>query len=290
MVAAYFIGVILIYFVNIKQKNSNVIFALRIQRLCEIFKIHGKSLKNSIHINWIYVIALNCYHVFWVSFFHYAFSSYGFSIEELVINYFNIQFDISALYASRVMRLTWQTLTTWVGEVNVEITEEEDNEFYWNKMISVYKTILETYDIARKSFQLLILNYVFHMFVNALLSIGLRIEIGKATGGTGMFALTAFISLLWLVKNMLILTNLSIESERFYTELKGVRHICIQIIGSNTCSDVKKHICKNIVRIEKTSFRKFDACGLFVIDGALPMQLCGLITTYLIVILQFEFL
>lgn len=160
MVAAYFIGVILIYFVNIKQKNSNVIFALRIQRLCEIFKIHGKSLRNSIHINWIYVIALNCYHVFWVSFFHYAFSSYGFPIEELVINYFNIQFDISALHASRVMRLTWQTLTTWVeAEVKVEITEEEDNEFYWNKIISVYKTILETYDIARKSFQLLVSKY-----------------------------------------------------------------------------------------------------------------------------------
>ncbi|XP_047035444.1 uncharacterized protein LOC124641418 [Helicoverpa zea] len=287
----YVVGVIIAYFFNIKNRHSNVVFALKIQRICEIFKIHGKSLKSLIVINWVLVIVLNSYQIFWVFFFYYAFSRYGFPIEELVPNYFHIQFDVNAVHTSRIMKLMWQTLRTWLeGLQNVYIVEDEDVEHYWRNIIAVYKEIIEAYDIFRKSFQVLILSYVFHVFTNALLSIGLRIEIGKASGGKGMFALTAFISLLWLVRSMLIIITLSIESERLYTELKEVRSICIQIIGSNTCSEVKKRICKNILRIQKTSFRKFNACGLFVVDGMLPIQLCGLITTYLIVILQFEFL
>ncbi|PZC77050.1 hypothetical protein B5X24_HaOG200699 [Helicoverpa armigera] len=153
----YVIGVIIAYFFNIKNRHSNVVFALKIQRICEIFKIHGKSLKSLIVLNWVLVIVLNSYQVFWVFFFYYAFSRYGFPIEELVPNYFNIQFDVNAVHTSRIMKLMWQTLRTWLeGLQNVYIVEDEDVEHYWRKIIAVYKEIIEAYDIFRKSFQVLV--------------------------------------------------------------------------------------------------------------------------------------
>ena len=54
-------------------------------------------------------------------------------------------------------------------------------------------------------------------------------------------------------------------------------------------SDAQKRVCKNIVRIQRGSFKMFT-CGLFTIDAVLPLRLTALITTYTIVILQFEFL
>ena len=49
-------------------------------------------------------------------------------------------------------------------------------------------------------------------------------------------------------------------------------------------------VCKNILRLQKGSFKKMSACSLFIIDAELPLKLSSFIVTYVIVILQFVFL
>ena len=54
--------------------------------------------------------------------------------------------------------------------------------------------------------------------------------------------------------------------------------------------DVQRRVCKNIERIQRLLFRKMTACGLFIIDAELPLQLLDVISTYTIVLLQFAYL
>ncbi|XP_072948384.1 uncharacterized protein [Epargyreus clarus] len=50
---------------------------------------------------------------------------------------------------------------------------------------------------------------------------------------------------------------------------------------------VVKGICKNVLRMNRVVFEKMDACGLFVVDSRLPLNLLSYIANYIIVLLQF---
>ncbi|XP_075985618.1 uncharacterized protein LOC142982819 [Anticarsia gemmatalis] len=52
----------------------------------------------------------------------------------------------------------------------------------------------------------------------------------------------------------------------------------------------EKELCKKVMFLNRKSFSKMSACGLFYVDATLPLRLCGLITNHIIVLLQFAFL
>ncbi|KAF9799861.1 hypothetical protein SFRURICE_017095 [Spodoptera frugiperda] len=48
-----------------------------------------------------------------------------------------------------------------------------------------------------------------------------------------------------------------------------------------------RYFCKNIIRLNGT-FSKMTACGMFSIDATLPLSLAGIISNYVVVLLQFS--
>ncbi|PZC77072.1 hypothetical protein B5X24_HaOG200722 [Helicoverpa armigera] len=151
--AIYLMGSMMNFCSDIINKDFNVLLVYKIQSICETLKIKGKSLKNFIMINWIYVITLNVYHMWWIVFFSYAFSS-SYLYYEVVTNYFYIIFDMNVLYGMRVMKIIRQPLQIWLEEVrNLNSVIDEDYEYFWNKMFKIYEETLETYQIFAKIFR-----------------------------------------------------------------------------------------------------------------------------------------
>lgn len=50
-----------------------------------------------------------------------------------------------------------------------------------------------------------------------------------------------------------------------------------------------RRACKNVQRLHANRYSRLNGCGLFIVDASLPLRLSSLITTYVIVILQFHF-
>uniref|UniRef100_A0A2H1WBH6 SFRICE_022148 n=1 Tax=Spodoptera frugiperda TaxID=7108 RepID=A0A2H1WBH6_SPOFR len=104
------------------------------------------------------------------------------------------------------------------------------------------------------------------------------------------YTFLSFISLTWVIKNLLIITFLCVECEKYYSAIKQVESTCSQMITSERSSANQRRFCKNIVRVQGATFNKLRVCGLFAVDASLPLRVCAFITTYTIVLLQFVFL
>ncbi|CAH1640556.1 unnamed protein product [Spodoptera littoralis] len=104
------------------------------------------------------------------------------------------------------------------------------------------------------------------------------------------YTLLTFLSLTWVIKNLLIITFLCVECEKYYSAIKEVERTCSQMTTSAKASENQKSFCKNILRVQHATFNKLRVCGLFAVDASLPLRVIAFITTYTIVLLQFVFL
>ncbi|KAJ0171615.1 hypothetical protein K1T71_013165 [Dendrolimus kikuchii] len=93
----------------------------------------------------------------------------------------------------------------------------------------------------------------------------------------------------WQIRNVILQITLSLESERLYIANDNMITVCYLNIASQ--EEKEQRMCiRKILRLSKTGFHKFNACGLFDVDAGLSLQLFSTLTTYIIVLLQFEFL
>lgn len=51
-----------------------------------------------------------------------------------------------------------------------------------------------------------------------------------------------------------------------------------------------KQVCKNILKMNKTTFSKVSALGFFDIDAELSLSFIRLLSDYIIVLIQFAFI
>ncbi|KAH9644377.1 hypothetical protein HF086_006405 [Spodoptera exigua] len=92
-----------------------------------------------------------------------------------------------------------------------------------------------------------------------------------------------------LMKNIWLIIIQSACCEKFQISVEEVESGCFELLKNKNCPDSHKYLCKNILRLNE-SFSKMSACGLFDIDAALPIALAGVISKYIVAILQFLFL
>ena len=147
----YFMENVVNFCTNVMHRYSNVILALRIQNICEMFKVNGESLKTYIFMNWIYLFAVIFNHIIWLISYNISFSSVT-SFDEIITNTFNLIFDSNMLYFGRLMKLILQPLEIWVDDVRkLIIMNDTGNEFYWERKFRVYMDIVGAYEeVAKK--------------------------------------------------------------------------------------------------------------------------------------------
>ncbi|KAJ8710912.1 hypothetical protein PYW08_009427 [Mythimna loreyi] len=182
-------------------------------------------------------------------------------------------------------------LRVWIDKVQTPRYTENTEEEYWNIINNAYFNIQEMYMIIERTFrQMIIFNTVFVAYVSlrnvAMVVIFRSLIVTKQP----KFNVLLFVTQTWNMKNIIILICLSVECERFYAAIRDVQSCCVMLLRTRHCSDPERRLCKNIQRVQKATFQKMSACGLFNIDAKLPLQLSSFITTYAIVILQFVYL
>ncbi|KAL0859736.1 hypothetical protein ABMA27_010098 [Loxostege sticticalis] len=165
---------------------------------------------------------------------------------------------------------------------------ETKRNCFWKEKLSVYVTILEAYEIAKRSFQLLILFHCMETFIHALVYVYYLLHYLKASS-EGASILTIIVTFAWILKNFVTETILSIEFEYFHKSLNDVMVNSLLNLASDQSEEQEKQMHKNVVRISRLS-HKFELCNLFAMDAAMPRNLLSLVATYIIVLLQFALL
>ncbi|XP_026728058.1 uncharacterized protein LOC113494109 [Trichoplusia ni] len=281
------IGFMLNYFTSIRNRNDNVVFLSKLQTAFRLLKIDSRK---QMKANWTIVVALNCFYIIYILYFHYGFSSFEWCTIFMV--YFDILFDVNVIYASRLLDLLRCHFEVLIKKVKSSgYIGESDNEELWIGIFNAFEDSIDAYKLLNKTFEGLIVFYTVHSFFNAVLIVTQQIEQRQVHTLSFKNSVTiAIICIVWITKTLSLLFCLNLESERFYMTTSDVRNTCILQVKSRTCSDGKKRACKNIRRVLRATFRKMNACGLFVIDASLSLYFFSLIATYCIVILQFYFL
>ena len=137
--------------INIIQKRNNVFLVLKIQNVFRNLKIK-RVFKRFICSNWICVIVLNSFHILWVLYSYYNYELNVIGIGISIMSYCFVSFDMTLLYAARIIKLLTEPLNNWVKNVKKSrCVGNFENERYWNKMFEVYMEILEVYEYIEKT-------------------------------------------------------------------------------------------------------------------------------------------
>ncbi|XP_075985621.1 uncharacterized protein LOC142982822 [Anticarsia gemmatalis] len=108
----------------------------------------------------------------------------------------------------------------------------------------------------------------------------------------GMFKvfLMVFTVMLWLMKDMVLELLVCVHCERFYIAVENAETACIQRLKNRNCPESQRRLCRDVIQLNRSSFSKMSACGLFYIDASLPVRLVEMITNYVVILLQVAFL
>lgn len=147
------IGYVIKIFVNIQQSSNSVLLILKIQSIHIKQNSKAYSYKNMMISNWIYIIII--YIVFVICSIVYALKVdlHLTEIENIIIFLF-LDFDVSVIYAFRIITCIRKELVLWTTEVIYYSSKNGNENFdYWMKMYTIYLDILDAFNTYKKVFQ-----------------------------------------------------------------------------------------------------------------------------------------
>ncbi|KAF9800119.1 hypothetical protein SFRURICE_016996 [Spodoptera frugiperda] len=209
--------------------------------------------------------------------------------------------DVDFVYTIRLQLLLTKYLEKWILKVQFATFEGVNEDSYFKKIFETYTNILKAYDLfntVSKSLVSLIKKIIIKtiriMFrvINAFCrNLGdFQLMLCFVTKWNNVVFRTNFMAvvvvILAIAKMTLIIMVHSRYSEKFNMTVEDASLACIVRMKNPYCSKVEKQFCKNILR-ENATFSKMTACGLFYIDGRLPLSLLGFLTQYFVALLQF---
>ncbi|CAH2048199.1 unnamed protein product, partial [Iphiclides podalirius] len=128
-----------------------------------------------------------------------------------------------------------------------------------------------------------IVYYVLTTFFQLIINIQTIVEYVSING-------ILIFALIWTVKNTFLVTLLSVECEEIHTSLKNVQVACIITMHSDSNLEFLREVRKKLRRIGRQKFQPLSALGLFTVNAALLLNMLSALSTYTVILLQFDFL
>ncbi|KAL0861742.1 hypothetical protein ABMA27_009218 [Loxostege sticticalis] len=207
-----------------------------------------------------------------------------------------IFFDITIVYAIQVMKLLRTVLNSWLNEIKVreksissvktiEVIERLD---LWVEMQKAHRNLTKAYYSYQKVFSAPILDYITLIFVDSLLFLQTIIEFEKQNNSASAYymLMTVLTTIIWICKTLTMLTSLCFECRKFYVTVNKIEMECLTFLSRNKGSNSQRETYKNVLRLSQLSFGEMTTYSLFTVDASLPVSFVGVITSYLIVLLQ----
>ncbi|XP_063369863.1 uncharacterized protein LOC134658184 [Cydia amplana] len=241
----YIVYCLLIYAMNIIQKDKNVQLIIKMQNAYRI--LHNKNgLKRFQKNNWIFVVGV------FLFYFSYNLSYTVFNIYRVAHLLYNIvlfYFDVNIIVAIRIVKFLEYELILWKKQLNeflktcsttnhthlvkylVDVSYEE------RLLLSAYSNIIGAFKLCRSVFGMSILLLLVEGFGHPLIYIQFFIDIGKSHTENAQAA--SFISLMvtfvWILKSVSLLCCLSVVCQRFYLAVADVEHACAVVRCDEGC-------------------------------------------------------
>ncbi|KAF9800124.1 hypothetical protein SFRURICE_017001 [Spodoptera frugiperda] len=201
--------------------------------------------------------------------------------------------DIDFVYTIRLQLLLTKFMEEWIAKVR-SINGVVDEDSHYTKMLETYKNILKAYNVFKKLSERLITFRVTSAFYRNLCIFQFILCLLRKWGPLFRNSfeipqselIIIIKSVSTMVKMILIIVIHCQYSEKFNMTVEEAKVACILQMKNTNCPKAEKQSCKNVLR-ENVTFSKMTACGLFYIDGRLPLCLLGLLTQYFVVLLQF---
>lgn len=141
-----------LYIFSITKSQTNILLILKIQLIHKSI-YNNKSMKKNVICNWILcLIIVFCNIVIYTCLFIFKPS---YTLWDLVFDALFISFDVNLIYAIRIIMLLTDYVNEWKRNVELMNTGEE-NVTYCKKMVKVYETILEAFELYKKVSELLV--------------------------------------------------------------------------------------------------------------------------------------
>ncbi|PZC79304.1 hypothetical protein B5X24_HaOG201001 [Helicoverpa armigera] len=281
------IGFLINTYVCFKESDNNILLILKIQYVLRNLNVSRLCLKSLIASSWWSVILIHAFFIVSGTYYCYYFSELR--ITDVLTQYPTILFDVNVIYASLLIKLLEKTLRVWIEAVQKQNIDNSERERHLEMLFDVYFNIQGAYKIIDKTFQIQV-NIYFHvlLIIKNVMTM-LLIKNYESIKNIKYFVLV-FISQTWLLKSIVVFIYLSVECERFYAAMRDVHDTSIMLMNSEQFAELDMRVYKNIHRARRSLFSKLDGCRLFQVDAELPLQLSRLISSYIIVCLQFAFL
>ncbi|KAF9800093.1 hypothetical protein SFRURICE_016970 [Spodoptera frugiperda] len=233
-----FAGYLITFIVNIVHGHNNVLFIKIIQNVNK--NITFRDINSFILWNWISLGTIICIDIS----FYILLSlllNYLSAINGICEIFFSI-IDIDFVYTIRLQLLLTKYLKEWIDKIR-SILYRIFNAFFRNLCIlQLYLSFVENVSHF----------YTFYQEV----------------------PYTNFVLIIVIVAAMAKLVSFvmihSQYNEKFNMMVEDVNVTCVLRMKNVNCSKLQKQFCKNVLR-ENETFSKMTACGLFYIDGRLPL-------------------
>ncbi|PZC79295.1 hypothetical protein B5X24_HaOG200992 [Helicoverpa armigera] len=311
----YSIGFTLIFVLNIIHSDCSISLILTLQKVFNSLDFSDKIVAIT-RWNWFAICIAFGTNVFLYMLYYVTY--HDFNPVDLVMDIMFITFDINLVYG--ILVITWlrKILEKWIEDVLA--FEDGDEEFY-SEYFQVYRNILNAYNCYKTLFQLLVrifsifcfsknlmyyfflpvvyfLQVLFHTadtFFRCLCYFAIILQILQMPDSTVyeqmvQYTVVKVVAAVWQIKDVLLVVMQCLECEKFYMAVEDVETTCIQRLKKKHHLAAEERLCSSVLQANRTSYCKMSACGLFDIDATLPLDLIGLLTNYIVIMLQSFFL
>ncbi|XP_075972490.1 uncharacterized protein LOC142974210 [Anticarsia gemmatalis] len=172
----------------------------------------------------------------------------------------------------------------YLNKIIEENVAAKSNLVDLDKFLLSLKEILKSYKMITDVFSFTVFNVAATTFTWTLVIIEAIAESLKCSEIRS--DITIITISLWIVYYFVLLTALALTSDTFIEEVRTTKMYCIQVLSYRFEGPIHKG-ANEILRTIQFKQPEFSVYGIFVLNKCLPLKLIGIITTNVVVLIQF---
>nr|WCC57859.1 gustatory receptor 46 [Papilio machaon] len=281
------------------KSNNYAYLMILIRRILKRFKFSKADARNVTAVNYVYIMSIIMFNVL-----HYACrsdDSYGIFGLKIFTQFVYFSFDCNTIICVRITNLLGNRIDAWVTELYCVYQKcdkghiEVDNTSL-KTVIRDYEQMVEVFKIYCQVFKHTILLTIVVIFFQVLVNVQSMILVSNSLINRKYYVhvkvwtrSATLASLAW-VKNIILLSLLSMEAENVNLKMKNSRVICLLLSVKEEPDDQFLDLCCLLRRQRQQANVWRGRREPLPLDAALLPRFLAVVATYTVAILQFHFL
>nr|WCC58031.1 gustatory receptor 46 [Papilio xuthus] len=281
------------------KSNNNAYLIISLQRILKRFKLSKADARYVTAVNYVYVIAMIIFNV--MQFACRWDDSIGIFILKIFTQFIYVSFDCNIIICIRMINMLGNRIEAWLTELYCVFHKSDRGNI--ESDYSPLETVTRDYDqlidiliiycqVFKHTIFLMVVTSFFQVLVNVqsmiLVSNSVIRERHNYLAVKVWSRSDALAPVVWL-KNITLLTLLSMEAENVHLQMKNTQVVCI-LLSVKVPDDHFLDLCCLLRRQSQQAELWRGGRGPLPLDATLPPRFLAVLATYIVAILQFHFL